>query len=129
MLPATSGKLKNNEIQPYLQYKEGGPLPESMSYWVLPSEIEYFERAPLEEQFWAVLGRGNWRGGTDSWGSERVKIHYENVYIGDRTGGFYIHGGTTPGSAGCIDLGDGSTWFIRQWLQYQQGPIRLIVNY
>ena len=50
--------------------------------------------------------RGTWSGGAAAWGEQRVWLEPSfntNTYGRDN---FSIHGGVTPGSAGCIDL----TW-------------------
>lgn len=77
-----------------------GPIPEG-KYWINPDE------------FWenAWYKRGSYR----SWGNYRITIH---PFVDTKTfgsvgpmtglfierGGFFIHGGKTPGSKGCIDL-------------------------
>jgi hypothetical protein len=49
----------------------------------------------------------------DAWGSHRITIHpFDTTHTFGR-GGFFIHGGTTPGSAGCIDLTAGISSFAR----------------
>jgi len=59
-----------------------------------------------------AIGRGEWRGGTDSWGDTRVWLTpspYTETY---GRGGFTIHGGSTPGSRGCLDLvGNNNAFF------------------
>ncbi|WP_245964897.1 L,D-transpeptidase family protein [Trinickia dinghuensis] len=48
-----------------------------------------------------------------AWGDHRLTIH---VYPGTQTfdrGGFFIHGGTHPGSAGCINLHADMEKFVR----------------
>lgn len=66
-----------------------GPIPYGL-YWVQPS------------QMWT----NRWFnfGARSAWGNHRLAIH---VWPGTQThgrGGFFIHGGSRPGSAGCIDL-------------------------
>lgn len=49
---------------------------------------------------------GPWKGGENSWGKKRVWIEADpltNLFGREK---FSIHGGKTPGSAGCVDLGD-----------------------
>jgi len=49
-----------------------------------------------------------------AWGDYRLTIH---VMPGTRTfgrGGFFIHGGTHAGSAGCINLHSGMENFVRE---------------
>lgn len=77
-----------------------GPIPEGR-YWINPDE--FWEKA------WYKFGMGS------AWGNYRITIHPfvdTNTYgsVGPVTGlfvprgGFFIHGGSTPGSKGCIDL-------------------------
>ena len=40
----------------------------------------------------------------DSWGKYRITIHPFTTTNTFHRGGFFIHGGKTPGSLGCIDL-------------------------
>jgi len=39
-----------------------------------------------------------------AWGNFRLTIHPYPATVTHGRGGFFIHGGTVPGSAGCIDL-------------------------
>lgn len=77
-----------------------GPIPEG-KYWINPAE--FWENAWYKS------------GSRSSWGNYRITIHpFVNTTtygsIGPVTGmfvprgGFFIHGGSTPGSKGCIDL-------------------------
>ena len=90
--PAASGKPIKNTFDYSLERQKKrnlGPIPAG-TYWIRPDE--------LWENAWYK------RGSTISWGNFRIIIH---PFPGTRTwgrGGFFIHGGTYPGSAGCIDL-------------------------
>lgn len=69
-----------------------GPIPAGQ-YWVQPLQ--------LWENNWLKSALHSPRG---AWGNYRLTIH---PYPGTQTygrGGFFIHGGTAAGSAGCIDL-------------------------
>lgn len=66
-----------------------GPIPEG-TYWVAPSELwdnAWYKAAP-----------------TSAWGNYRLTIHPFPETETYGRGGFFIHGGRVPGSAGCIDL-------------------------
>jgi hypothetical protein len=71
-----------------------GPIPAGR-YWIDPSEL--WERGFLRG---LVLGQGH----ADAWGDYRLTIHPYPHTVTHQRGGFFIHGGTAPGSAGCIDL-------------------------
>jgi hypothetical protein len=66
-----------------------GPIPEGR-YWINPKEL--WERAIYK--FWME----------DAWGDYRITIHPYPDTKTHKRGGFFIHGGKTPGSAGCVDL-------------------------
>jgi len=78
--------------------KNLGPIPAG-AYWIRLDEVQ-----------------SNWFGIRRSqadWGNYWVTIH---VYPGTAThgrGGFFIHGGKTPGSIGCIDLAENMDQFVR----------------
>lgn len=66
-----------------------GPIPAG-SYWIKPSQM-------WTNHWYTPITSGGW-------GFHRLTIH---VYPGTETygrGGFFLHGGTHPGSAGCINL-------------------------
>jgi len=71
--------------------------------------------------------RGTFPGGRYAWGDGRIDINPDNVIvpntgnpfdIGVSRGGFTIHGGVEPGSAGCIDLCNGFSLFKSMINQY-----------
>ncbi|WP_442943564.1 tlde1 domain-containing protein [Nitrospirillum sp. BR 11752] len=74
---------------PRQRMRREGPIPEGQ-YWIEPSQMwtnHWYNLAP-----------------SAAWGFHRITIH---IYPGTETygrGGFFIHGGTHPGSAGCINL-------------------------
>ena len=76
----------------------------------------------------SVVGRGPWPGGTTSWGEDRVPIKPQIDNRGERTGGYFIHGGSTPGSRGCIDLWKYNQSFFNVFLKYSS-PLPLVIVY
>jgi hypothetical protein len=97
--PADSGKMSTKNGKPFFDYSKEqqkkawkGPIPEG-TYWVKPSQID--------EKNWYQ----NW-GNTParSWGNWRLTIHPFTTTDTYCRGGFFIHGGSQRGSAGCIDL-------------------------
>lgn len=67
-----------------------GPIPAGR-YWIQPSQ--------MQENAWYRLGNPS-----HAWGDHWITIHpYPDTQTYSR-GGFFIHGGAVPGSAGCIDL-------------------------
>lgn len=92
-LPAVSGRINAGKFDYSVESQKApdrGPIPEG-EYWLRPSE--------LQENAWYRL-----RNARTAWGNFWIPIHpypSTNTY---KRGGFFIHGGQTPGSAGCIDL-------------------------
>lgn len=71
------------------QMANEGPIPEG-TYWLDVSELQnkWYYPSNLRE----------------SWGTRRIPIHpFDTTHTFGR-GGFFIHGGSQPGSIGCIDL-------------------------
>jgi hypothetical protein len=75
-----------------------GPIPPGR-YWIQPSQM-------WTNRWYSLAPRA-------AWGDHRITIH---VFPGTETferGGFFIHGGTHAGSAGCINLHAGMEPFVR----------------
>jgi hypothetical protein len=112
--PAVSGRPHDGKFDnsPERQkLKREGPLPAG-SYWIDPGQLHK-----------------NWWWENAPWGRYRITIHpYEKTETHGR-GGFFIHGGTTPGSAGCIDLTDKMTDFAKLIEKYKDCHIKLTVAY
>lgn len=92
--PAVSGKKATDGTFSYTTERQrtpsGGPIPEG-TYWINPAEI------------WELEWYDFWTD-EDGWGKYRVTIHPFTTTVTHGRGGFFIHGGKNPGSAGCIDL-------------------------
>lgn len=70
-----------------------GPIPEG-EYWIAPGEL--WENSALKDML-GITPRS-------AWGNYRIAVHpFPSTETYGR-GGFFIHGGIRPGSAGCIDL-------------------------
>lgn len=107
---AVSGKPVKGKflysVQRQMQKSEG-PIPEGR-FWITPSEL--WEANLIH---WVV-------GMTGGWGEFRISIHpYPTTKTYER-GGFFIHGGDEPGSAGCIDL----TSNIERFIQNLRGGVK-----
>lgn len=81
--------------------KNEGPTP-SGEYEFDPKEASEIEGV----NFWARRLRGDW-------GHGRVPLRPSNGTETHGRDGFYIHGGDTEGSKGCIDIGDKDKDFFR----------------
>jgi RHS repeat-associated protein len=112
----TSGRPGRGPADQAVPYQ--GPLPRG-SYWIDPTEIS------------CVSGFRYWlRNKLGDWGHCRLVLHpfpTTNTY-GRGTEGFFLHGGVTPGSAGCLDSGDCDT-NIFKILNGSHGLVRVDVNY
>jgi type VI secretion system (T6SS) effector TldE1-like protein len=75
-----------------------GPIPEG-EYWIQPSE--------LQDNAWYRV-----RNPRSAWGDHWITIHPFPSTRTQGRGGFFIHGGSSPGSAGCIDLTSSMNRFV-----------------
>lgn len=100
--PAVSGRpgTQGPECQ---SYPDNGPLPQG-SYRAKISELQHYEDIDTWDRIKSNLGGGPWRGGTRSWGNYRVWLAPDPHAQTFGRDNFSIHGGSTPESAGCIDL-------------------------
>ncbi|PTB30267.1 DUF2778 domain-containing protein [Paraburkholderia caribensis] len=99
---AVSGRPLGNGLFDYSlarqRERQEGPIPEGR-YWIRPSQM-------WTNHWYSLAPRA-------AWGGHRITIH---VFPGTHTfsrGGFFIHGGTHLGSAGCINLHMGMEVFVR----------------
>lgn len=107
--------------------KDKGPLAEGR-WSVRQSEYQKMPDRRFVEKIAAELGRTAWPGGESAWGRNRVWLHPEPGTITYGRSGFSIHGGDTPGSAGCIDL-IGSVAECAQRLESHGEDLLLDVQY
>jgi hypothetical protein len=122
----TSGR-EGYQSSEYQSIANKGPIPEG-SYIVDPAKTQSYSSTSEWDQFKGTFGGGTWPGGKDSWGEYRTwltPMDGTNTY---GRSGFSIHGGTTPGSAGCIDLTKNNNSF-HNWLQSYGKPVQLNVKY
>ena len=102
---AYSGKPINGELLYTVerQKKKGeGPIPEG-TYWINPAEFHDNRPAAYWNDF---IDDGAGDAHLNSWGKHRITIHPFTTTETFGRGGFFLHGGSTPGSAGCIDVLD-----------------------
>jgi hypothetical protein len=99
---AESGKAGSGggfEYSPTRQREGGlGPIPAG-HYWIDPSQM-------WENHWYNVASRA-------AWGDHRITIHVFSETQTYGRGGFFIHGGTHAGSAGCINLHGGMEAFAK----------------
>lgn len=114
---AVSGKPINGnfDYSPERQRQENeGPIPQGV-YWLDTSELK---------SLWYYLGKP-----AAAWGTHRISIHPFHTTHTFGRGGFFIHGGTSPGSSGCIDLTGDMASFAKIIARYLECKIILRVNY
>lgn len=122
----TSGR-KDFQHKEYQSIKDMGPIPEG-EYIVDPEYTQLFRYQSLKQRIIDYSKHGEWPGGRISWGSIRTWISpCEETNTFNRSG-FSIHGGLTPGSAGCIDITNNNKAF-QKWLHSYGKPVKLIVKY
>jgi hypothetical protein len=115
-----------------------GPIPQG-AYYVVPDEITALPTWKMK-LIWKMpslltgISDDTKKAYIDAWGSCRLSIHAAagNNQAG-REGGFFIHGGTSPGSHGCIDIGTQAPLFFEKFTavtnSLRNDKIPLDVNY
>lgn len=124
--PAVSGR-SGYQSKGFQAEKGKGPLPEGE--W----DVHIREYQKMPERGWlekvlAELGRTAWPGGESSWGQHRVWLRPSAGTQTYGRSGFSIHGGDTPGSAGCIDLTHSMPDFALEFRKYGK-DLKLTVKY
>lgn len=123
---AVSGR-SGYQAKEHQNLRDKGPLPEG-TWLVKQGEYQRMPERSLLEQLVNELGRGGWPGGESSWGRHRIWL---SPKVGTEThgrSGFSIHGGSDPGSAGCIDLTSNMESFARMFRKYGR-DLELMVKY
>ena len=117
---------KGYQSKEFQDMKNIGPIPEGV-YILNPEDTQYFSSISLFDKMISSFG-GEWRGGKSSWGNVRTWLTPKegtNTYGRDN---FSIHGGSSPGSAGCIDLTSDNDSF-HEWFKAYGKSIELNVIY
>ena len=93
-----------------------GPIPEGR-YWIDPALTDVWHWwDPYDYDWWFK---------TSAWGYYRTPLEPIDP---QKRGGFFIHGGLFPGSAGCIDLTNRNEDF-HDWLELYDAPLLIEVKY
>lgn len=137
---AVSGRAQEDGSFSYSednQAKKGeGPIPDGL-YKINPQKTQKFDDLDVANKIVSTLGiGGSFKGGTFAWGEERVWIYPKAITVFDPVTGkpvvrnnFSIHGGSIPGSAGCIDLHKNAPAFFKKLSRSKSSFIRLKVLY
>ena len=123
---AVSG-AKGYQSPEYQSVKDKGTIPEG-TYVARQSGLQFYKDISWSDRQRSAIGLGTWPGRTDSWGESRVWLEPSrgsNVYGRDN---FSIHGGTEPGSAGCIDM-TGQIDKFTQWFKNNGHDLIINVKY
>lgn len=122
--PAVSGR-PGLQGQQHQLWPDHGPLPKG-AYEINVDEIQQI--GDLEDAV-GRLGLPNWQGGRPSWGNYRAWLTPKPRTQTYGRGGFAIHGGSEPGSAGCIDLTDTMDEFVDLMRALGQTQVDVSVEY
>ena len=125
--PAVSGR-PGKQVPEFQAQRDQGPLPEGY-YQFKVSGLQKYDEISDWQKLKGAFGRGEWRGGPDSWGRYRFWLTPAPGTETFGRSGFTIHGGSTPGSAGCIDLTDEMDEFADLMTALGQDEINVKVDY
>lgn len=123
---AVSGR-SGYQSKEFQEKADQGPIPEG-EWLVAQGEYQPMPERSVLETLVNELGRGGWPGGESSWGRHRIWLQPK---AGTKTygrSGFSIHGGSSPGSAGCIDLVEQMPAFVKVFRAHGQ-DVNLTVKY
>ena len=112
-----------------------GPIPEG-DYTLNPNLTQSWSDIGTLQKVAALVGRGQWPGGTFSWGEYRTPILPRSVSIRHPITGqmvtrsnMFVHGGSNPGSAGCIDLTKDNKAFHTKLMKHNViMPLKVLYN-
>ena len=128
---AVSGR-PGYQAKEHQNVKDSGPLPEGL-YIARQDDFQRWEDTGLFNRAACLLQlinikAGRWPGCTMAWGTRRIGLlpHAGTNVFGRKN--FTIHGGTYPGSAGCIDLTNSMESFAKEFLYYAK-DMELEVRY
>ena len=123
--PAVSGR-PGTQGPEHQSYRDYGPLPQG-SYQAKVSEMQRYEDVGFLDRAAAGAGYGPWPYGPPAWGNYRFWLTPKADTETFGRDNFSIHGGWTPGSAGCIDLTSEMDDFteLMQALGQDEVPVRV----
>lgn len=118
--PAVSGQPEYQNPQ-YQNKKEVGPIPAGV-YVARKKDLQN------RDDYGPIKKYTSWPGGERGWGKHRVWLEPSKETDTFGRGGFSIHGGDVPGSAGCIDLTSGMLGFA-EWFKNNGKDLIIKVEY
>lgn len=118
--PAVSGRPGTTKDDQHI--KGRGPIPEG-SYTLDPNKTDKLNPFDPRDYDWWITG------GPYAWGWERVPIDPDEGTNTYGRGGFFVHGGKVPGSAGCVDLTSYADDFFDYFNQNYSEPVPFLVDY
>jgi hypothetical protein len=121
----------------YVGIADNGPLPEG-EYSFQRNQMVAFSTSEQAKMSLADPGSYVDPHGGDvhgDWGAARAPLHPVKLVPAKHCGstgtrsGFYLHGGTMPGSSGCIDIGNGAVADLVARLAGYTASVKLTVKY
>lgn len=114
---AASGAIGFQEPE-HQSIKDKGPIPEGA--WIARQDrYQRYDDIPWYKKLISMLpSSGEWPGGTIAWGRHRIWLEPKAGTNVLGRSGFSIHGGSFPGSIGCIDLTSSMSDFAKKFVQY-----------
>lgn len=125
--PAVSGR-PGKQAPEFQSERDQGPLPQG-DYRFSVSGVQRYEDLSDWQRLKGKVGGGQWPGGQDSWGRYRFWLTPAPGTETFKRDNFSIHGGSSPGSAGCIDLTDQMDAFTDLMTALGQDEIDVKVEY
>ena len=124
--PAMSGK-PDHQTAADTNIPNAGPIPEG-EYMLTVNSGEHHKPGEWRTFDEFISNTNLWKRNPDAWGHSRIPIQPLPTTNTFGRHSMYVHGGTVPGSAGCIDLTGRMEDFYNDWLKYN-GNLPLKVKY
>ena len=124
--PAMSGKPDHQTVAD-TNIPNAGPIPEG-EYMLTVNSGEHHKPGEWRTFDEFISNTNLWKRNPDAWGYSRIPIQPLPTTNTFGRHSMYVHGGTVPGSAGCIDLTGRMEDFYNDWLKYN-GNLPLKVKY
>ncbi len=121
----------------YVGIADNGPIPEGvyqftasqLAQFSLSEQLEMITGGSFTDPFGASLHGGDWGAGRAPLTPVKIVAAAKGCGNTGTRSGFFLHGGSLPGSSGCIDIGNGGIQQLVQALPGYRGKIVIAVKY
>ncbi len=123
--PAMSGR-NDYQAKKYTDLKNYGPIPEG-KWHVNQNSLQNFDDLSTKDKIISGIGGitkkigmplGKWPGTEFAWGKHRIPLQPDTSTNTQGRTNVFLHGGSSLGSAGCVDLAKNMDDFLDEYKKY-----------